>query len=78
MTDVKEQRICIKFFFKLGKTFSETHRMLKDAFGDNALKTKLRMVCLSVSRTGGYQLMMKSVLDDLRPEPVVPKETVRL
>jgi len=37
MTDVKEQRICIRFCFKLGKTASETHRMLKEAFGDNAL-----------------------------------------
>ena len=37
MTYVKEQRICIKFCFKLGKTASETHRMLKEAFGDNAL-----------------------------------------
>ena len=38
MTDVKEQRICIKLFFKLGKTASETNRMLKEAFGDNALE----------------------------------------
>jgi hypothetical protein len=37
MTDVKEQPICIKFCFKLGKTASETHIMLKEAFGDNAL-----------------------------------------
>ena len=37
MTDVKKQRICIKFCFKLGKTASETHRMLKEAFGDNAV-----------------------------------------
>jgi len=37
MTDVKEQRICIKFYCKLGKTASETHRMLKEAFGDSAL-----------------------------------------
>jgi hypothetical protein len=37
MTDVKEQGICIKFFFRLGKTASETKRMLKEAFGDNAL-----------------------------------------
>jgi hypothetical protein len=35
MTDVKEQRICIKFYFKLGKTAVETH-MLKEAFGNNA------------------------------------------
>jgi hypothetical protein len=37
MADLKEQRICIKFCFKLGKTASETHRVLKEAFGDNAL-----------------------------------------
>jgi len=37
MTDVKEQWICIKFCFKLCKTASETNRMLKEAFGDNAL-----------------------------------------
>jgi hypothetical protein len=37
MTDVKEKRISIKFCFKLGKTAAETHKMLKEAFGDNAL-----------------------------------------
>jgi hypothetical protein len=37
MTDVKEQRICIKFCFKLGKTVSEINRILKEAFGKNAL-----------------------------------------
>jgi hypothetical protein len=37
MTDVKERRICIKFCFKLGKTAVETHKILKEAFGDNAL-----------------------------------------
>jgi hypothetical protein len=36
MTDVKEQQICFKFCFKLGKTV-ETHKMLKEEFGDNAL-----------------------------------------
>jgi len=37
MVDVKEQRICIKFCFKLNKTAAETHRMLKEAFGEQAL-----------------------------------------
>jgi hypothetical protein len=37
MADVKEQRICITFCFKLGKITTETHEMLKEAFGDNAL-----------------------------------------
>jgi hypothetical protein len=37
ITEKKEQRIWIKFCFKLGKTASETHRLHKEAFGDNAL-----------------------------------------
>jgi len=37
ITDVKEQRICIKSCFKLGKAAAETHKMLKAAFGDIAL-----------------------------------------
>jgi hypothetical protein len=37
MIHVKEQRICIKFCFILGKMVSETHRMLKEALGDNVL-----------------------------------------
>jgi hypothetical protein len=40
MTDEKEQWICIKFCFKLGKTVSETHRILKEEFGNNALGQK--------------------------------------
>jgi len=37
MADVKEQRICIKFCFMLNKTAAENHRMLKEAFGEQAL-----------------------------------------
>jgi hypothetical protein len=37
MAAVKKQRTCIKFFFKLNKTAAETHRMLKEAFGVQAL-----------------------------------------
>jgi len=37
MTDFKEQRICIKFCFNLKKTAAETHRMLQEAFGNNAM-----------------------------------------
>jgi hypothetical protein len=37
MADVKEQRICIKFCFKLNKTAAEAHRMLKKAFVEQAL-----------------------------------------
>jgi hypothetical protein len=37
MADLREQRVCIKFCFKLGKTAAETHHMLKQAFGDSSL-----------------------------------------
>jgi hypothetical protein len=38
MADLKEQRICVKFCFRLGKTASEKHEMLKTAFGDNSMR----------------------------------------
>jgi hypothetical protein len=37
MSVVKEQRICIKFCFKLSKTAAETHKMLEKEFGNNAI-----------------------------------------
>jgi hypothetical protein len=37
MADGKEQRIFLKFCFKLNKTAAETHRMLREAFGEQAL-----------------------------------------
>jgi len=37
IADVKGQRICIKFYFKLNKTAAETHRILKEAFVEQAL-----------------------------------------
>jgi hypothetical protein len=36
--DMTEKRICIKFSFILKtKTAAKTHRMLQEAFGDNAM-----------------------------------------
>jgi hypothetical protein len=37
MADIKEQRILIKFCFKLNKTAAETHQMLNEAFGEQTL-----------------------------------------
>ena len=37
MADFYEQRACIKFRFKLGKTATECYEMLKTAFGDQGL-----------------------------------------
>jgi hypothetical protein len=36
MADLREQRVCVEFYFKLGKTATETHQMLKQAFGDSS------------------------------------------
>ncbi|GFX97905.1 protein GVQW3 [Trichonephila clavipes] len=37
MCENTDQRICIKFCFKLGKTGTETYEMMKTAFGDEAI-----------------------------------------
>ena len=68
MTDVKEQRICIKFGFKLGKMASETRIMLKEALGDNALGQMQTYEWFKHFKNGQMS-MIKSILDDLRPEP---------
>jgi hypothetical protein len=35
--DLKEQRICVKVCFNLGKSASKTHEMLKTAFSNNSM-----------------------------------------
>jgi len=37
MADLREQRVCIKFCFLLGKTAAETVTMLREAFKEEAL-----------------------------------------
>ncbi|KAL4090154.1 hypothetical protein QTP88_025053 [Uroleucon formosanum] len=37
MSEVNEQRVCIKFCLKLGKNATETYEMIKTAFGDDSL-----------------------------------------
>jgi transposase len=37
MTDFHEQRVCVKSCVKLGKTFTETLEMLKQAFGNESM-----------------------------------------
>jgi hypothetical protein len=37
MKSAKEQRICVKFCFRLGKTVAETYSMLREAYGIDAL-----------------------------------------
>ncbi|GFX26939.1 hypothetical protein TNCV_1841111 [Trichonephila clavipes] len=37
MCENTDQRICIKFCFKLGKTGTKTYEMMKTAFGEEAM-----------------------------------------
>jgi hypothetical protein len=38
MKDLKERRVCVKFYFKLGKkTFTEVFQMLQQACGEDCL-----------------------------------------
>jgi hypothetical protein len=37
MKDLEEQCVCVKFCFKLGKTFLETFQMLQQAYGEDCL-----------------------------------------
>ena len=37
MKDMEEQSVCVKFCFKLGKTATETWKMLQQAFGDECM-----------------------------------------
>ena len=74
MADVKEQRICIKFCFKLNKTAAETHQMLKEAFGEQALSQARTFVLsdLSVSKMAGNLWKMITILVD-RPHAQLQK-----
>jgi hypothetical protein len=54
MAEVDEQRVCIKFCVRLGKTGSETFEMLKQAFGDS---------CMSRSRTFEWYYVCHSLSD---------------
>ena len=52
MEDIKEQRIYNKFCFKLNKTAAETHRMLKEAFGEQALSEARTFEWLKLFKCG--------------------------
>jgi hypothetical protein len=42
MADLRQQRVSIRFCFKLGKTAAEMHQMLKQTSGDNI---KSMLIC---------------------------------
>jgi len=52
MKDLEEQRVCVKFCFKLGKTATETWKMLQQAFGDECMSRTLCFEWYSRFKTG--------------------------
>jgi hypothetical protein len=57
-----EQRVCIKFWVKLGKSATETHEMLREAFGEHSLSRGAVIEWYS-----GFKACRVSVEDDERP-----------
>ena len=52
MADFREQRACIKFCFKLGKTAIECYEMFKTAFGEQAMDRSQTFQCFSRFKSG--------------------------
>jgi histone-lysine N-methyltransferase SETMAR len=61
MDVLKEQRVCIKFCQKLGKTATETYEMLQQAFGETTLSRSKTFEWYSRFKNG-----RTSIDDDLR------------
>jgi len=56
-----EERVCVKFCFKLGKTATETWKMLQQAFGDKCMSRTQCFEWYSHFKTG-----RPSIDEDLR------------
>ena len=52
MADFREQRACIKFYFKLRKTATECYEMLKTAFGEQAMGRSQTFQWFSLFKAG--------------------------
>jgi len=72
MADVKEQRIRIKFCFMLDKTAAETHRLLKEDFGEQALSPTRTFEWFKRFKMAGNQWMIVNILVD-RPHAQLRK-----
>ena len=62
VADVKEQKICFKFCFKVNKTAAETHRMLKEVFGGKLEAEQEHLSGLSVSKMAGNLWKITNIL----------------
>ena len=70
MADFCEQRACIKFCFKLGKTATECYEMLKTAFGEQAMGRSQTFQWFSPFKAG-----RTSIDDDERSGRLQPSST---
>jgi len=60
MKDLEEQRVCVKFCLKLGKTFLETFQMLQQAYGED---------CLNRTQCYGWYQRFKSGRTSIEVDP---------
>jgi len=58
MAEVDEQRVCIKFCVRLGKTGSETFEMLEQTFGGSCMSVAELLSGLDVSRMAELRLLI--------------------
>jgi hypothetical protein len=74
MNVLKEQRVCIKFCLKLGKTATETYEMLQQALGETALSRSKTFEMYSL-----FKNVRTFIVDDPqtgRPSTAQTNETV--
>jgi predicted RNase H-like HicB family nuclease len=72
MKDLEEQRVRVKFCFKLGKTFTETFQMLQQAYGEECLSRTQCYECYQSFKSGRTSIedeMKENSLQDLRAIP---------
>jgi len=75
MGDFHEQRVCTKYYIKLGKVFSETFEMLKQAFRDAPMsrtktheryirfkESQLQLRTMTAQDNGQHKKMKKNIL----------------
>jgi hypothetical protein len=63
MADLREQHVCIKLCFKLGKNTAEMHQMLTRTFGDNSLGQMQTCYWYKLSKMTKHWLMMRIIRD---------------
>ena len=78
MADFREQRACIKFCFKLGKTATECYEMLKTAFGEQAMGRSQTFQWLSRFKAGRTSIDDDDELSGLPVSSLTPEMIERV